>query len=405
MYLPSFEAIQSWLQLNNEWLGPTIAFMALIESLVIVGLIVPGVPIMFALGAMAGAGAMDPISMLIWGIAGAVIGDGISFQLGYHFHQKVRYWWPFNKHPEWLSKGEDFFHNHGDLSIALGRFIGPVRPVVPVVAGMLDMSPKRFYIVNILSAIPWSPVYLMPGFLAGAAIQSHGAVPVEFFSLVLALLVVAIVMPTTALWLINKCKPVTVFRSAMQVFAIALGVLIFLEFFGVLSFYNPRVADWIERLHMPYLEESMNWLTWLGSLKVLCFPVLLWGLWSFYKSGKERLSQFAIAFAGMELSFWGLKWLVDSPRPSLVENLDPFSFPSGHTTQATFLLIWLSIQISQCMAHVPRILVLSTAVMMVFLTGLSRLVLNVHWMGDVITGFILGLFWLCFALYMGARKI
>ena len=404
MYVPSFEAIQTWLQLNNEWLGPTIAFMALIESLVVVGLLVPGVPIMFALGAMAGAGAMDPVTMLVWGIAGAAIGDGISFQLGYHYHQKVRHWWPFNKHPEWLKKGEDFFHNHGDLSIALGRFIGPVRPVVPVVAGMLDMSPKRFYIVNIISAIPWSPVYLMPGFLAGAAIQTHGKVPTDFFGLILALLTLAVVFPALVLWLIKKCLPAKVFRTGIACSLIMVSLLVALECLGGLSTYNLKVADWLEKLRMPYLQESMEWLTWLGSLKLLCIPALMVGVWSVYRAGRKQLIMWFTAFFGMEASLWGLKWLIGSPRPSVIENLDPFSFPSGHTTQAAFLLIGLAIYLSNHMAYVSRILALSTSVMLVFLVGLSRLVLHAHWIGDVLTGFMLGTFWLFVALYLDARK-
>ncbi len=406
MYLPSYEAVQAWLQLNNEWLGPAIAFMALVESLVIIGLLVPGVPIMFALGAMAGAGALDPISMLIWGVVGAAIGDGISFQLGYHYHQKVRYWWPFNKHPEWLEKGETFFHNHGDLSIALGRFIGPVRPVVPVVAGMLDMPPKRFYIVNILSAIPWAPVYLMPGYLAGTAVQMHGAVPVEFFSLIMGLVVIAIVIPAVVIWL--KSRSICADRLYRWLGTLALTsllLLLVLECTGLLQPLNNLAAQWIESIRMPYLQESMVWLTWLGSLKVLWLPVLGWMVWCLFKSRYKTVILWLLSFLAMECVLWALKWLVDSPRPSIADHLDPFSFPSAHTAQATFVLLWLGSQLSKPLAHVPKILVLSTAFMLVFLTGLSRLVLNVHWVGDVVTGFILGMAGLSLVLLFTNRNI
>ncbi|WP_263080598.1 bifunctional DedA family/phosphatase PAP2 family protein [Endozoicomonas sp. Mp262] len=406
MYLPSFEVIQSWLQLNSDWLGPAIAFMALVESLVIVGLLVPGVPIMFALGAMAGAGALDPLSMLIWGVVGAAVGDGISFQLGYHYHQRVRYWWPFNKHPEWLTKGEIFFHNHGDLSIALGRFIGPVRPVVPVVAGMLDMPPKRFYIVNILSAIPWAPVYLMPGYLAGTAVQMHGAVPVEFFSLIMALVVAAIVIPTLVMWLKSR------FISAGKLYGwlgvLSLGVLLVLlvmECTGLLQPLNSCVGVWIDSIRMPYLQESMVWLTWLGSLKVLWLPVLVWVIWNLNQSRHKMVILWLLSFLIMECVLWSLKWGVGSPRPSVANHLDPFSFPSAHTAQATFVLLWLGIQLSKSLAHVPKVLVLSTSLMLVFLTGLSRLVLNVHWVGDVAAGFLLGLAGLFVVCYLDSRRV
>lgn len=405
MYLPSFEVIQSWLQLHNEWLGPVIAFMALIESLVIIGLVVPGVPIMFALGALAGSGVMDALSMLAWGIAGAVIGDGISFQLGYHFHQRVRYWWPFNKHPAWLKKGEDFFRSHGDMSIALGRFIGPVRPIVPVVAGMLDMPPGRFYTVNVLSAIPWAPIYLMPGFLAGAAIQAHGILPTDFFVLMSILVVFAVIVPALALWLLERYRTVFLCRTMLCVLGVVLTILVVCECAGLFVSYNAKVAAWLEGLHvMPYLKESMYWLTWTGSLGFLLFPVVIWLCWSCYQSAKEKMFVFLIGFAGMEFTYWLLKWLTERPRPSQPSKLDPFSFPSGHTAQVTFLLLWLAIHLSNGLTHVSRLLVLSTAMMMVFLTGLSRLILNVHWLVDVVAGFIIGAGWLVCALYISTPK-
>ncbi|WP_330926852.1 bifunctional DedA family/phosphatase PAP2 family protein [Candidatus Sororendozoicomonas aggregata] len=404
MFLPSFETVHAWLQLNNEWLGPTIAFMALIESLVVVGLLVPGVPIMFALGAMAGAGAIDPVSMLVWGIIGAVIGDGISFQLGYHYHQKVRSWWPFYKHPQWLAKGEDFFHNHGDLSIALGRFIGPVRPVVPVVAGMLDMSPKRFYIVNILSAIPWAPVYLMPGFLAGAAIQTHGTVPVAFFSLIVVFLIKAIVIPALAIWLSWRFKISTLLKMTIGMLLVLLGILTAMECLGYVSFWNQEVNQWVTHLKMPYLDKMMTWATWLGSLSVLLIPGGLWVIGGLHKNCIHKVVTFLVSFIGLEVSLWSMKWLIDSPRPSVSLYGDPFSFPSGHTAQATFFLLWFGIASSKKLAYVPRVLLLSTSLMMIFLVAFSRLVLQAHWMSDVIAGFLLGALWLCMALFYSYKK-
>ncbi|MDD7806104.1 MAG: bifunctional DedA family/phosphatase PAP2 family protein [Endozoicomonas sp. (ex Botrylloides leachii)] len=405
MHVPSFEVIQTWLQLHSEWLGPTIALMALLESLVIVGLFVPGVAIMFALGALAGSGLMSPVTMLLWGIAGAAIGDGISFQLGYHYHHKVRNWWPFNKHPEWLKKGEVFFHNHGDLSIALGRFIGPVRPVVPVVAGMLDMSPKRFYLVNILSSIPWSPVYLMPGFLAGAAVQSHGKIPTEFFCLILGLLTLALILPVLIHWLTTKYLPANVFKSSIVTLLIVAIALITLQCYGEFLPYNIKIAAELNTLGMPYLQETMATLTWFGSLKLLCIPMLLVGAISIYKVGRRQVIMWLSAFVGLQASVWALKWFIHSPRPPLaVGNLDPFSFPSGHTANATFLLIGVAIYISSHMVYVPRILTLASGVMLAFLVGLSRLVLHDHWLGDVVTGLTLGMLWLSVALYLDSKK-
>ena len=89
--------------------------------------------------------------------------------LGHHFEYLTgRFRW-FRLHPDHLEKGVHFFERYGDLSVALGRFFGPIRAVVPLVAGLLHMPPKRFFIANVLSALVWAPAYLAPGMVLGSA--------------------------------------------------------------------------------------------------------------------------------------------------------------------------------------------------------------------------------------------
>ena len=166
-----FETLHDWLQIHHIWLGPIIAFAAFLETLVVVGLLLPGVAILFALGALAGSGLMDIWTVYIWAFIGAALGDAVSYQLGFFYHVRVKSWWLFYQHPEWLLEGERFIARHGVMSIVFGRFIGPIRPVIPVIAGMLGMPARRFYIANLVSSVPWAVIYLTPGFLAGAAIE------------------------------------------------------------------------------------------------------------------------------------------------------------------------------------------------------------------------------------------
>lgn len=166
-----FETLHGWLQIHHFWLGPAIGVAAFLETLVVVGLLLPGVAILFALGTLAGSGLLDIWTVYLWAFTGAALGDAVSYQLGFFYHVRVRGWWPFCQHPEWLGKGERFIARYGVMSIVLGRFIGPIRPVIPVVAGMLSMPARRFYIANLLSSVPWAIVYLTPGYLTGAAIE------------------------------------------------------------------------------------------------------------------------------------------------------------------------------------------------------------------------------------------
>jgi undecaprenyl-diphosphatase len=162
-----FDQLLEWIRQNPDYAGLVVFAVALAESLAIVGVLVPGVIVLFGAGALIGAGILDFWSMCLWAIAGAVIGDGLSYWLGHHFEYLTERWRWFRLHPDHLDKGIRFFENYGDLSVALGRFFGPIRAVVPLVAGLMHMPPKRFYIANVLSAIAWAPAYLAPGMVVG----------------------------------------------------------------------------------------------------------------------------------------------------------------------------------------------------------------------------------------------
>ena len=143
-----FDQLLDWIRQNPEYAGLVVFSMSLAESLAIVGVLIPGVVILFGAGVLIGAGVLDFWAMCAWAIAGAVIGDGLSYWLGHHFEYLTERWRWFRLHPDYLQKGITFFERYGDLSVALGRFFGPIRAVVPLVAGLMHMPPKRFYIAN-----------------------------------------------------------------------------------------------------------------------------------------------------------------------------------------------------------------------------------------------------------------
>lgn len=162
-----FTALLGWIELNPGYAGWVVFAVALAESLAIVGVLVPGVVIMMGAGTLIGAGILDFWLMCLWAIAGAIVGDGLSYWLGHHFEYLTARWRWFRLHPNHLQKGIRFFEKYGDLSVALGRFFGPIRAFVPLVAGLMHMPPRRFYLANVLSALVWAPAYLIPGIVLG----------------------------------------------------------------------------------------------------------------------------------------------------------------------------------------------------------------------------------------------
>src|SRR5579862_5086575 len=104
--------ILQWFNNNPELAGLATFLISAAESIAIIGTIVPGSVMMTAIGALVGASIIPFWTTLIWAIAGAIVGDGISYWIGHHFKGRLHQVWPFRKHPNILVRGKVFFDAH-----------------------------------------------------------------------------------------------------------------------------------------------------------------------------------------------------------------------------------------------------------------------------------------------------
>lgn len=148
-----------------------VMLVAFLESLALVGLILPGTVMMAGLGALIGSGQVGFYHAWAAGIVGCLMGDWISFWLGRRFKAPLHRWSFMKKNKALLDKTAHALHTHSMFTILVGRFVGPTRPLVPMVAGMLDLPISKFIVPNIIGCVLWPPLYFLPGILAGAAID------------------------------------------------------------------------------------------------------------------------------------------------------------------------------------------------------------------------------------------
>ncbi len=186
-----YQLFISWIELHSNWAELIVFVVALAESLAIVGLLVPGVAMMFAVGALIGSDTLSFTPICLAAILGAIAGDGVSFWLGRYYHGPLLACWPLRNYPKLVDHGTQFFHRHGAISIMLGRFFGPIRAIIPFIAGMLDMSAKQFFAVNVASALLWAPAYLIPGILFGHSLQEATAMTQKVVLVLIAVIVVS----------------------------------------------------------------------------------------------------------------------------------------------------------------------------------------------------------------------
>ena len=146
-------------------------FISLAESIAFIGMFVPGATFLAFAGFLSAKGIVNPILLAFAAAVGAVIGDGISYFLG---TKGTRFFKDENRilKTSNLERGQKFFKTYGEKSILLGRFIGPIRPIIPFVAGVARMDRKRFFLWNIISAILWGAGYVSLGYFFGSSLPA-----------------------------------------------------------------------------------------------------------------------------------------------------------------------------------------------------------------------------------------
>jgi len=443
-----FEAIQpilEWIKIHPTWAGIIVFLISLSESLAIVGLVVPGVVMMTAIGAMMGSGILPFWETLTWAILGAIAGDGISYWLGYHYHERLRLFWPFKQFPRLLARGENFFRNHGGKSIIFGRFVGPVRPMIPVIAGMMDMTPKRFLVFNILSAIAWAPLYSLPGILIGASLGTlppEAARRVALFILVILLtlwllyeffltvghwsakIVQQALKKTWASWQDSKRLSWmhTVLKTSLGTEEGQLGILFLfcISLFGFIivlldvlnetgfSYWNEPVYQVLRALYSDKVVDVFAWLTALGEPWILLPAVAVTGLWLLIKKHRVAFVCWAatigVGFACM--SFF--KHWVQMPRPDGLVELSTraiYSFPSGHVFTATLTYGFIAAILQNTLSPKYRWIPWAISLPLILIITFSRIYLGVHWFTDILGSLTLALVFLSLGIGLYRRLV
>ena len=148
-----------------------IAFTAaIIEAVAVLGILVPGTPILMAVAAASAMAGMSMVPIMVVAITGAVIGDFLSYWLGHRFRFRLRSMWPFVSRPSLMEQAESFFQRYGTASVAICRFVPVLRSTVPLVAGMAGMARARFLLANVTSAFIWAPAHVVPAQFAGLSL-------------------------------------------------------------------------------------------------------------------------------------------------------------------------------------------------------------------------------------------
>jgi membrane protein DedA with SNARE-associated domain len=422
------QPLTHWLQQNPRWSVLITFLISLTESLAIIGSIIPGSVIMTAIGILAGSGIMRVDLTLLAAILGAVVGDSLSYFLGYIYSDHLLEIWPFNKYPKWLQYGKDFFAVHGGKSVLLGRFIGPLRSIIPVIAGILHMKQWRFLIANVLSAIGWAILYVIPGVVIGAAsheLSTESAT--HLFVLILMILASIWLLSQIVKWSVHKlnffwkknlhalwlslkkkniigtlCKKITPHKETdhYTTASLTLSALFSLFCFTLLTILIIQ-KQWVNQINIPthlflqsihtvILERFFIFCTQLTSPITIGGIFIIASLWFIYNKQIRTLIYLTYLILISYLFARLLNYSINVPRPEGLRVIMPgSSFPETNLMIATacygFILFYInhiySLSINTLRSFVFIILGLS---------GLGLLYLGDYWLTDVLTAYFAG---------------
>lgn len=435
-------AINHYLLAHPYW-GELFAFIvAFAESLPLVGTVIPGSITMTVIGILVGRGIIPGATTLFWATLGALAGDTIGFWVGKYYNHRLRNIWPFKKYPKWLMKGELFFQKHGGKSIVIGRFVGPVRSTVPLIAGLLKLSWARFFMAAVPSAFLWAIAYLLPGILIGAiSLELAPSETTKFMIAGLAVIIfiwlifwaiqrffiflaITINNAIDKLWswlskhrasrylirvITNHKNPSDHHQLTLTILA-TLSLILFLVLFfnimdqGLLTAANKPIFYLLQSIRTTHTDHFFVAMTMLGKYIVMYSISVIIALGLIWKKQWRTCAHLLALCIIIGLSVHFFRWIFYSPRPSgFVLVKASSSFPSGHVALALSILGFIAFLTAQQLARKWHWIPYTIAASIITIIAISRIYLGSHWLTDILGSTFLG-FTILLAVVISYRR-
>ena len=423
------DSATAWIGAHPVAAGALVFLIAFCDALVVLGIVVPALPLLLAAGALVGLGHVNGPYALAAAASGAFAGDFLSYWVGRRLGPGMRDRWPFSRYPQWLDRGETMFRRHDTKAIFIARFVGAIRPFVPAIAGMLQMPVRRYALPSLVASLAWAALFLLPGWVLGASYDAVAAVA-DRLAWVLLTLAVALALAWAAVlytwrWFADNTDALLARalhwtrkhprlgrhaaalvdpnrRGAASLLVLAVCLLaISWAWFAWLAMLlanggplrlDHSIHQALLELRHPLADRLMAGLASLGDPLVLgasAAVALAWLLWRRrWMAAAHWLAALGFGVALTAL----LEAVVQLPRPPGAPA--GFGFPSMSVTMVTIAFGFFAVLITRELPGRKRVWPYLLAGVVTVTVGFARLYLGAHWLSDLVGGTLFGLAWL-----------
>ncbi len=205
--------MSDWAQLILDWIAahPHLAgvmtfLIAFVETLLVIGFFIPGTILLFGVGVLVGQGSV-PLEIAASSLViGGVAGDAFGYWIGRRYRDQILALNFFKKRQRTIDFAERLINRHTGKALLLARLIGQIRPIVPMIAGMMNVPTRKFFFYNVLSAVIAAAFHLLPGMIVGVGLRFSGAVTGRLAALVVIVGVVAFLV----YWLAKRARGLSI---------------------------------------------------------------------------------------------------------------------------------------------------------------------------------------------------